>query len=96
MWLLPVVTVTIRYAVTMTEEHDGTVGIRELKARLSDFVNRVIYRGETTYITKNNKRVAALVAIEVVNLADAVLAGAPAAEIAEIAARLRQRRISST
>lgn len=61
---LQVVTVTFGYAVTMTEEIDGTVGIRELKARLSDFVNRVIYRNEIVYITKNGRRVAALVPVE--------------------------------
>ena len=84
------------YAVTMTEENDGTVGIRELKARLSDFVNRVIYRGETIYVTKNARRVAALVPVEAADLADAVLAGAPAAELTELAAKLRQRRASGT
>jgi len=73
----------------MTEGNDGIVGIRELKARLSDFVNRVIYRGETIYVTKNARQVAALVPIEMVKLADAVLAGAPTAELAELTAKLR-------
>lgn len=78
--------------MTMTEENDGTVGIRELKARLSDFVNRVIYRGETIYVTKNSKRVAALVPIEVVDLADAVVAGVEEAKLTELAAKLQAVR----
>lgn len=41
------------------------LGIREVKARLSDLVNRVIYRNEVIWVTKNNRRVAALVPIEV-------------------------------
>jgi len=61
---------TIRYAVTMSEGSSAAVGIAELKAKLSDFVNRVIYRGEVIWITKNGKRVAALVPVEVAELAE--------------------------
>lgn len=61
----PVVQEVIRYAVTMSEEAMDTVGIRDAKSGLSDLVNRVIYRAETIWITKNNRRVAALVPIEV-------------------------------
>jgi len=62
----------IRYAVTMAGEAGADVGIAELKAKLSDFVNRVIYRGEVIWITKNGKRVAALVPVEVAELAERV------------------------
>lgn len=55
----------IRYPVTMASEAGNEVGIREVKARLSDLVNRVIYRNEVIWVTKNNRRVAALVPIEV-------------------------------
>lgn len=55
----------IQYSVTMTSEVGSEVGIREIKARLSDLVNRVIYRGEVIWVTKNGKRVAALVPVEV-------------------------------
>ncbi len=51
----------IRYAVTMADGVSSEVGIRDLKAHLSDHVNRVIYRDETVWVTKNGKRVAALV-----------------------------------
>lgn len=56
---------SIEYAVTMTEPHDTEVGIAELKSGLSDFVNRVLYRGDVVYVTKHNKTVAALVPVEV-------------------------------
>lgn len=56
---------SIEYAVTMTEQPDSDAGIAELKAGLSDFVNRVLYRGDVVYVTKHSKRVAALVPVEV-------------------------------
>lgn len=59
------VMLTIEYAVTMTEPHETEVGIADLKAKLSDFVNRVIYRREVLYVTKNGRQVAALVPVEV-------------------------------
>lgn len=57
--------VVIRYPVTMTSEVGNEVGIRDVKTHLSDLVNRVIYRNETIWVTKNGKRVAALVPVEV-------------------------------
>lgn len=54
----------IEYSVTMTEPPKTDAGIAELKTSLSDFVNRVIYRREVLYVTKNGKRVAALVPVE--------------------------------
>lgn len=77
------------YAVTMTEQPSGEPGIADLKAKLSDYVNRVLYRGETIYVTKNRRRVAALVPVEMVELADAVLAGATLEELTKRADRLR-------
>lgn len=56
--------VVICYSVAMTSE-DADVGIRDLKTHLSDLVNRVIYRKEIIWVTKNGKRVAALVPPEV-------------------------------
>lgn len=56
---------TIEYAVTMTDQPEADPGIAEVKARLSDYVNRVIYRDEVVYVTKHGKRVAALVPVEV-------------------------------
>lgn len=56
---------TIEYSVTMTEQPTGDPGIAELKTRLSDYVNRVIYRRDVVYVTKNGKRVAALVPVDV-------------------------------
>lgn len=60
----------IGYAVTMTERTSDDVGIRELKAHLSDLVGRVMFRDEVIWVTKNGKRVAALVPVE---LAEAAL-----------------------
>jgi prevent-host-death family protein len=60
-----VVMLTIEYAVTMTDQPETDPGIAEVKSRLSDFVNRVLYRREVVYVTKHGKRVAALVPVEV-------------------------------
>ena len=56
---------TIEYDVAMTEQPDSDAGIAELKSGLSDYVNRVLYRGDVIYVTKHSKRVAALVPVEV-------------------------------
>lgn len=64
-----------RYPVTMTEGTSDNVGIRELKAHLSDLVGRVMYRGEVIWVTKNGKRVAALVPVEVAERYEAERAG---------------------
>lgn len=47
----------------MTERTSDDVGIRELKAHLSDLVGRVMFRDEVIWVTKNGKRVAALVPV---------------------------------
>jgi prevent-host-death family protein len=56
---------TIEYPVTMTERGntEAEAGIADLKAGLSDYVNRVLYRDEVIWVTKNGKRVAALVPV---------------------------------
>jgi len=49
------------YPVTMADEIPQEPGIRELKARLSDYVGRTIHRDEPVFVTRNGKRVVALV-----------------------------------
>lgn len=48
----------------MADDVEQEPGIRELKARLSDYVGRVTFRGEPVFIKKNGKRVVALVPAE--------------------------------
>jgi len=55
----------MRYSLAMADEIPTEPGIGELKARLSEYVNRVLYRGDVVWITKNKRRVAALVPVEV-------------------------------
>ena len=74
----------IRYPVTMADGTSDEVGIRELKAHLSDLVNRVIYRNEVIWVTKNGRRVAALVPVEVAERYGADQ-GSGAVEVAETA-----------
>lgn len=52
------------YPVTMADEIPNEPGIRELKARLSDYVGRTIHRDEPVFVTRNGKRVVALVPAE--------------------------------
>lgn len=68
------------YTVAMTEQPNTDPGIFELKTRLSDFVNRVIYRREVVYVTKNRKRVAALVPVDLWERAEAALKASESAE----------------
>ena len=72
---------TIEYPVTMTESStDNEPGIATLKAKLSDFVNRVLYRSDVIYVTKNGRRVAALVPVEVAERYEAELAARESAD----------------
>lgn len=80
---------TIEYDATMTDQSGGEAGIAELKTGLSDFVNRVLYRGDIVYVTKHSKRVAALVPVEMVELADAVVRGATVAELSKLIDKYR-------
>lgn len=58
----------------MTEKAADEVGIRELKAQLSEFIGRVMFGGEAIPITKNGKRVAVLVSADYFDRAEAALA----------------------
>jgi prevent-host-death family protein len=82
---------TIEYPVTMTERGntEAEAGIADLKAGLSDYVNRVVYRRETIMVTKNGRRVAALVPVEAADLAAAVERGATLEELVPLIAKLR-------
>lgn len=44
-------------------ETSADIGIRELRAALSDVVNRAAVRGEITYVTSRGRRVAAIVSV---------------------------------
>jgi prevent-host-death family protein len=57
----------------MTEGAGSEVGIRELKARLSDIVGGVQFRGDVIHVTKHDKRVAVLVPVEYFERAEAAL-----------------------
>jgi prevent-host-death family protein len=60
----PDAVVATEYSVTMAEEIPSEPGIRELKARLSDYVGRAVHREEPVFVTRNGKRVVALVPAE--------------------------------
>lgn len=64
--------------MAMTAETLQEVGIRDLSNATSDCVNRVFYRGDVIYVTKNGRRVAALVPLEVVEAAELAELAAPA------------------
>lgn len=53
------------YSVVMAIELPDEPGIREAKAHFSDYVNRVIYRGDVVWVTKNKRRVAALIPADI-------------------------------
>lgn len=42
---------------------ENEIGLREGRARIGELVNRAQYAGETTYITRHGRRVAAIVPI---------------------------------
>lgn len=48
----------------MADDIPTEPGIRDLKARLSDYVGRVMYGGEPVFVKKNGKRAVALVPAE--------------------------------
>jgi prevent-host-death family protein len=72
--------VVTAYPVTMAEDIPQEPGIRELKARLSDYVGRTVHRDEPVFVTRNGKRVIALVPAE---WAEQMLAERAAAASAE-------------
>lgn len=55
----------MRYSLAMAADIPTEPGIGALKARLSEYVNRVLYRGDMVWIRKNDRRVAAIVSAEV-------------------------------
>lgn len=56
----------IWYPMVMSIDIPREPGIRDLKGHLSDYVNRVLYRGDVVWVTKNGRRVAALVPVDAV------------------------------
>lgn len=56
--------------MAMAIETLNEVGVRELKAQTTDCLNRVHYLGQVIWVTKNGKRLAALVPPEVVEAAE--------------------------
>lgn len=48
----------------MADDIPTEPGIGAAKAHLSEYVNRVLYRGDVVWLTKNGRRVAALMPVE--------------------------------
>lgn len=65
---------TIWYSVVMAMDFPDVPGIKDAKAHLTDYVNRVLYAGARVQITKNNKPVAVLVSVTDAALLDAIYA----------------------
>jgi prevent-host-death family protein len=67
----------VRYSLAMAHEIPTEPGVGELKSHLSEYLNRVIYRGELVWVRKNGRRVAAVISAETAEWleanADAVL-----------------------
>jgi len=55
--------VDLSYHVRMPATTSGEIGIRELRAALSEVLNDTAVRGRITYITSHGRRVAALVPV---------------------------------
>lgn len=77
-------------AADITAEIPDEPGIRAAKTHFSDYVNRVIYRGDVVWIRKNDRCVAALVPVQFVERAerDAALLAHLAASHPELHASL--------
>lgn len=71
----------VLYSLVMADEIPTEPGIGDAKAHLSEYVNRVLYRGEVVWVTKNKRRVAALIPADVAEWIEAN-AAAVAASIA--------------
>jgi prevent-host-death family protein len=86
----PVTTKVTVYSVTMAMDLPTEPGIRDLKAHVSDYVNRVIYGRERVRVLKNGRPAVVLVSVEDAE-ALAVLDTWPEllAKVREEAARLR-------
>jgi len=55
----------LRYARCMPANTSAEIGIRELRASLSDVLNETAVRGRITYVTSHGRRVAAIVSVPV-------------------------------
>lgn len=55
--------VCISYHECMPANTSAEIGIRELRAALSDVVNETAVRGRITYVTSRGRRVAAIVPV---------------------------------
>lgn len=53
----------LSYPMRMPANTSAEIGIRELRAKLSDVLNDVSVRGQITYVTSHGRRVAALVSV---------------------------------
>ena len=56
--------------VSTTEEESMVISLGQLRGNLGDTVNRVAFADERVFITRNGKKVAAIVSIEDVELLD--------------------------
>lgn len=52
-----------RYHVCMPANTSAEIGIRELRASLSEVLNQAAVRGQITYVTSHGRRVAAIVSV---------------------------------
>lgn len=55
--------VNLSYHVCMPAPTSGEIGIRELRAALSEVLNETAVRGRITYVTSHGRRVAAIVPV---------------------------------
>ena len=53
----------LSYPLRMPANTSAEIGIRELRATLSDVLNDVSVRGRITYVTSHGRRVAAIVPV---------------------------------
>lgn len=53
----------LRYPVRMPANTSAEIGIRELRASLSDVVNETAVYGRITYVTSRGRRLAAIVPV---------------------------------
>lgn len=53
----------LSYSLRMPVNTSAEIGIRELRASLSDVLNDVSVRGRITYVTSHGRRVAAIVSV---------------------------------
>mgnify|MGYP001581193361 FL=1 len=59
------------YHPGMPENTPAEIGIRDLRASISDVINETAVRGHITYVTTRGRRVAAIVPVPVAEAAEA-------------------------